>query len=131
MNFESYNNKQSSENNNQIAIDFDGVIHKNSKGFYDGTVYDEPMEGIDIALKNLSKNYKIVIFTCKVKPDRPLINGKSGKELIEEWLSKYNLSQYIFNITCEKPRAKIYIDDKGYRFENWGETLKHISKTII
>ena len=38
-------------NNNQIAIDFDGVIHKNSKGYYDGTIYDEPVEGSLEAIK--------------------------------------------------------------------------------
>ena len=127
MEFKDYNNKQSSENDNQIAIDFDGVIHKNSKGFFDGTVYDEPMEGVEDALKQLSKKYKIIIFTCKVKPDRPPINKKSGNQLIEEWLSKYNLLQYIHEITCEKPRAVAYIDDKGYRFNNWNSTLKFLN----
>ena len=78
MNLTTYNSKQSLENNNQLAIDFDGVIHKNSKGFFDGTVYDEPINGVKDALEQLSKKYKIVIFTCKVKPDRPLINGKTG-----------------------------------------------------
>ena len=29
----------------QLGLDFDGVIHKNSKGFHDGTIYDEPLEG--------------------------------------------------------------------------------------
>jgi hypothetical protein len=123
MNLKDYNKQQSSENHNQIAIDFDGVIHKNSKGFYDGTVYDEPIEGVKDALKKLSKQYKIIIFTCKVKPDRPLIKGKTGKELIEAWLSKHDLLHYISEITCEKPRATIYIDDKGYKFNNWGSTL--------
>ena len=127
MDLTKYNNIQSQENNNQIAIDFDGVIHKSSKGFFDGTVYDEPMEGVKEALEQLSKKYKIIIFTCKVKPDRPLINGKSGKQLIEEWLSQYNLLQYIHEITCEKPRASLYIDDKGYRFSNWATTLKFIN----
>ena len=127
MNLTTYNNKQSLENKNQIAIDFDGVIHKNSKGFFDGTVYDKPIKGTEKALKSLSKKYKIVIFTCKVKPDRPLINGKTGKELIETWLSKHGLLHYISEITCEKPRALLYIDDKGYRFNNWESTLSFLS----
>ena len=38
-----------------IGIDFDGVIHKNSKGFFDGTVYDEPIKGSLEALKRISK----------------------------------------------------------------------------
>ena len=127
MNLTTYNSKQSLENNNQLAIDFDGVIHKNSKGFFDGTVYDEPINGVKDALEQLSKKYKIVIFTCKVKLDRPLINGKTGKELIETWLSKHGLLQYISEITCEKPRALLYIDDKGYRFNNWESTLSFLS----
>ena len=128
MNLTTYNNKQSLENKNQIAIDFDGVIHKNSKGFFDGTVYDKPVKGTEKALKSLSKKYKIIIFTCKVKPDRPLIKGKSGNDLIKEWLSQYNLLQYIHEVTCEKPRASVYIDDKGYRFENWENTLRFIDE---
>ncbi len=126
MNLTTYNNKQSLENNNQLAIDFDGVIHKNSKGFFDGTVYDEPIDGVKDALKQLSKKYKIVIFTCKVKPDRPLINGKTGKELIEAWLSKHSLLHYISEITCEKPRASYYIDDKAIHFTNWDNCLLKI-----
>ena len=126
MNLTTYNSKQSLENNNQLAIDFDGVIHKNSKGFFDGTVYDEPINGVKDALEQLSKKYKIVIFTCKVKPDRPLINGKTGKELIEAWLSKHSLLHYISEITCEKPRASYYIDDKAIHFTNWDNCLLKI-----
>ena len=112
MNLENYNLKQSEENNKQIAIDFDGVIHKNSLGFSDGTIYDSPIKGTKEALEQLHKKYKIIIFTCKVKPDRPLIKGKTGKQLIKDWLSKHNLLQYIHEITCEKPRAVLYIGDK-------------------
>jgi hypothetical protein len=126
MNLDEYNALQTNENNNQIAIDFDGVIHKSSKGFYDGTVYDEPVEGTIDAIKYLSTKYKIVIFTAKAKSDRPLVNGKTGVELVWEWLEKYNLSQYIAEITSEKPRAVAYIDDRGIRFNSWEETLKQL-----
>lgn len=124
MNISDYNKLQSQENTQQIAIDFDGVIHKNSKGFYDGTVYDEPIEGAIEAIKELSKKYEIVIFTAKAKPDRPLVNGKTGAELIWDWLEKYNIQQYIKKVTSEKPRAVFYIDDKGIKFESWVQTLQ-------
>ena len=111
-----------------IAIDFDGVIHKNSKGFYNGKVYDEPISGSLSAIKFLSKNYDIVIFTCKALKDRPLVEGKTGKELIVEWLKKHKINQYIQDVTYEKPRACLYIDDKAHRFHNWQETLCFIDE---
>jgi len=109
-----------------ISIDFDGVIHKNSKGFHDGTVYDEPIPGTKEALEFLSKKYTIVISTCKAIPERPLINGKTGIELIWEWLKKYNLDKYISDITDKKIRCSFYIDDKAIRFETWEQTLSDV-----
>ena len=112
---------------NQIGIDFDGVIHKCSKGFFDGTIYDEPVDGTIDALCSLSKNYNIVAYTCKAKSDRPLVNGKTGTELVWEWLRKYNLDKYISEVTAEKPRAKYYIDDKAIVFTNWESVLEKIT----
>lgn len=111
-----------------LALDFDGVIHKNSKGFYDGTIYDEPLLGTKEALKSLSKKYTLIIFTCKAVPERPLVDGKNGIELIWEWLKKYNMDKYISEITATKPIALFYIDDKGIKFNTWEQTLKIINE---
>ena len=113
-----------------LAIDFDGVIHKNSKGFYDGTVYDLPIEGTLESIKKLSENFEIVIFSCKALPDRPLIKDKNGIELINEWLEKHGIKRYIKEVTFEKPRAFLYIDDKGYRFSAWPDTLNFIERLV-
>jgi hypothetical protein len=102
----------------QVGVDFDGVVHKNSKGFFDGTVYDKPVEGIEELLKVLCKKYKLVLFSAKARKDRMLINGKTGVQLIKEWLVKYNLNQYFIDVTAEKPRAVFYIDDKAVYFKN-------------
>ena len=72
------------------------------------------------------KRYKIIIFTAKAKPNRPLVNNKTGKQLVQEWLRKYDLLKYVSEITSEKPRAVLYIDDKGYRFSDWKETLEYL-----
>jgi|TARA_B110000967_G_C18673139_1_gene454113 hypothetical protein len=111
---------------NNVAIDFDGVIHNFNKGWHDGTCYGDPLPGSLQAIKRLSERYNIIIFTAKAKPNRPLVNGKNGTELVREWLTKHNVMQYIQDITSEKPRAKIYIDDNGYRFESWDETIKDL-----
>tara|TARA_B100001142_G_C13819377_1_gene455886 strand:+ start:53 stop:445 length:393 start_codon:yes stop_codon:yes gene_type:complete len=111
-----------------IGIDFDGVIHRSSKGFYDGTIYDEPVKGSYEALKKISEKYKIIIFTAKAKPDRPLIGGKNGVELVSDWLRKHNMLQFVSDITSEKPRAVAYIDDKAIKFINWEKTVEEINE---
>ena len=112
-----------------LAIDFDGVIHNADKGWGDGTCYGEPLPGAIDAIKRLSEDYNIVIFTAKAKSDRPLVNGKTGAKLVYEWLQKYQIEQYVSSVTSDKPRAELYIDDNGYRFENWNDTLKFV-KTL-
>jgi len=114
---------------NTIAIDFDGVIHKNSLGFHNGTIYDVPVDGTKEALEFLSKKFsKIIIFTCKSRPKRPLINGMNGTELVWQWLKKNKLDQYIFEVTVEKPVAAAYIDDKAIRFNDWKDIIEDIKK---
>ena len=109
-----------------IAIDFDGVIHTFDKGYHDGTCYGEPIKGSLEAIRFLSKKYNVIIFTAKAKPSRPLVNGKTGTELVREWLEKHNVMKYVSEITSEKPRSFIYIDDKGYRFTNWEDTCRFL-----
>lgn len=106
-----------------IAIDFDGVIHSHHLGFYDGTIYGNPIKGSLESIRKLSEKFNIIIFTAKAKPDRPLINGKSGIELVWDWLKKHDIDNCIKEITSEKPRAICYIDDKAIKFENWNQAL--------
>ena len=108
----------------QIGIDFDGVIHRNSKGFFDGTVYDIPIEGSKEALERISKKYTIIVYSAKARKDRMLINNKTGVELIWEWLEKYDMAKYVKEVTAEKPRAVCYIDDKAIRFTDWTDALE-------
>lgn len=116
------------KNKKTIALDFDGVIHDAYEGWGDGTCYGEPLPGALEAIKSLSEKYKVVIFTAKARIDRPLVNGKTGAFLVLKWLEKYNVDQYVSLITSEKPRAELYVDDNGYRFENWNNTLDYIEK---
>lgn len=121
--------KVKKEISNTVAIDFDGVIHTNSKGYHDGTIYDVPIPGVKNALEFLSGKYNnLIIYTCKADPNRVLINGKTGIELIWEWLDKYDLKKYIKDIVYEKPRAAFYIDDKAIEFKNWKDTLSKINE---
>jgi ribonucleotide monophosphatase NagD (HAD superfamily) len=125
MNYETLVNKEES---NTIAIDFDGVIHSFELGFHDGTIYGTPIEGSLEAIKKLSEKYRIIIYTAKAKKDRPLVQGKTGVELVWEWLEKYDLAKHIKEVTAEKPRCICYIDDKAIQFINWKQALNDLSK---
>lgn len=107
-----------------VGIDFDGVIHLCSKGFHDGTIYDEPVEGSLEAIKKLSDRFNVVVYSAKARSDRPLVEGKTGQELIWEWLKKHNIAKYVSEVTAEKPRALFYLDDKAYRFTSWEDFFK-------
>ena len=89
-----------------LAIDFDGVIHT-FRGWGDGTCYGEPISGSIESIKRLSRDYNIIIFSAKVRPDRPLVNGFTGLQLVTEWIEKHDLTECISEITHEKPRAKL------------------------
>jgi|TARA_E500000305_G_C4021401_1_gene239042 hypothetical protein len=113
----------------QIGVDFDGVIHQCSKGFYDGTIYDPPIKGSYHALEALSEEYDIIVYSAKARFDRPLIDGKTGVELIWEWLKKHNMDKFVKDVTAEKPRAVFYIDDKAIRFNGiWYDTFEQLKK---
>lgn len=96
-----------------ISIDFDGVIHKYSKGFQGlDNAYDPPMEG---AIESIEKLYDEG-YTLKILSSRP-------KEVIYPWLEKYGLSKYIKEVSNHKFPATVYIDDRGMLFENWNQCL--------
>jgi len=101
---------------NTIAIDFDGVIHKYSKGWQGlDNAYDPPNEGAISAIRDLkSKGYRLVIFSSRTT------------SVINEWLKKYDLEEYFDDVTNTKIPAKVYIDDRAYHFETWGKTLKDL-----
>ena len=127
MNHQDFISQVEEDIKNIICLDFDGVIHKNNLGFHDGTIYGTPIEGALDYVKKLSEHYKIIIYTCKANPRRPLINGNDGIQLIWEWLEKYKIKNCIYDITFYKPNAIAYIDDKAIKFENWQQTYQEIN----
>ena len=71
--------------------------------------------------------YTLICYTAKAKPDRGLVNGKTGTELVWEWLKKYDMDKFVTKVTAEKPRAVAYIDDKGITFTDWKQTLRELN----
>jgi len=105
------------ENKSSIAIDFDGVIHKYSKGYNTGEIYDVPVDGAKVAIEMLRRDFNIIVSTAR-EDVRPVL----------AWLTKHSI--IVDEVTNKKPIAAIYIDDKGLRFENWFKAYFDIYKLL-
>ena len=101
----------------RIMVDFDRVIHKYSKGWHNGHIYDEPVEGAIEALCTLRKFFDVVIFTAQSQ------RGKVRNEEIQDWLARHGIKDIV--VTNVKMPAMVYIDDRGLRFTNWSDMLRY------
>ena len=100
-----------------LAIDFDGVLHKYTSGFKGlYNAYDEPMPDTKWALDKL----KLQGWKLKVCTSRP-------KEVVIEWLEKWNFSEYFDEVSNVKFPATLYIDDRAFHFQSWKQTIDEIS----
>lgn len=97
-----------------IVFDFDGVIHRYSKGWQDGSIYDIPVEGIKETIEELKKDYKVVVVSTRSAT-------KDGRIAILTWLDNYNIK--VDDVMAEKPPAVMYIDDRAVNFNGNCKTL--------
>ena len=95
-----------------IMIDLDGVL--NNYSYYTKEI-PELQNGAEEFLANLSKEYKLVLFTTR------------KKRLASKWLKTNKIDRYFSDITNIKYPAYIYLDDRAIKFEgNYNDTLKEI-----
>ncbi len=110
-------------------MDFDGVIHKYSKGWLDGSIYDEPMEGAKEQLaKIVKKGFRVVIMTTRLNHiENGQAEAEKQRKMMIEWFDKYGFEEgvHYHELTALKPQAGIYIDDRGMRFTNWVDVGKY------
>jgi len=85
-----------------VAVDFDGVIHLYSRGWFDGTIYDPPIPGALEALTELRTSYAVFVHTTR----QPVA--------VAEWLVR----QYEGRVQCvtehERPR-----EETTWRLTDW------------
>lgn len=116
----------------RIMVDLDGTIHRYSKGFQDGSLYDDPFPQAKEALQKLkSQGFEIVIFTSRVSPEVAAYYGQNLKDQyvnIANWLSNNEIP--FDRITASKLDADFYIDDRAIYIKNgnWENVLNEINK---
>jgi hypothetical protein len=116
-----------------VAVDFDGVIHAYSKGWQDGTIYDEPVPGAFDGLRSLMDRYAVFIHTSRdPAPVGRWVRQRSGIET--EWFEDRRNPLSFWNgrgsllVTNLKLPAIAYIDDRAVRFESWEQSLAALSR---
>lgn len=112
-----------------LAFDFDGVIHAYRKGWFDGSVYDDPMPHAGFYLHNLIARYNIFILTSR------------RVDQVIEWMAKHfpNLmvteipqaqvmwqERGVIGVTNKKLPAIAYIDDRAIHFEDWTSVVPQV-----
>lgn len=116
-----------------VAVDFDGVIHAYSKGWQDGSIYDEPLPGAFEALRLLMETYAVMVHTTREPASvARWIKERSGIETAwhadEGTLPEFWNRQDCILVTRRKLPAVAYIDDRGIRFESWGQALDDLAE---
>jgi hypothetical protein len=118
----------------RAMIDLDGTIHKYSKGYDDGSIYDDPFKGAREVIAWLKdQGFEIVIFTTRASnANAEEMGGDSTKEIrnVENWLTDNDI--YFDRVTADKLAADFYIDDKAIEIKNgdWNAVKNVIKKRI-
>ncbi len=106
-----------------IAVDFDGVLHRYSRGWQNGEIYDPPVEGaVESFFKLIDAGFDIVVFTTR-----------KDVEAVRLWMhTHFDFEKRMGNfyepkITNEKPLAIAYVDDRAIRFTNWNDIIKYFA----
>ena len=94
-----------------LCLDFDGVLHQYSKGWYDGSIYDPPTPGAQEFVTAAMERFDVVVYSSRAREDP---NG------ITDWLKMYGFPD--LEVTAVKPPAFLTIDDRAITFTGlWPE----------
>lgn len=123
-----------SKDKKTVAIDFDGVIHRYSKGWYDGTAYDDAMPGAISAIKKLMEEYTVYVFTTRDLAQVQDWFGRYGQQIPTQIIKpeeKYWTTRGVLGLANHKVIAYVWVDDRALRFTgDWADTMRQLRSIL-
>lgn len=97
-----------------LSIDFDGVLHDYRDGWTGYEPKGEPIPGaLEFVQRVTNEGHEVIVSSCRAYT-------QIGRIGIQEWLQRHGFPR--LDVTCEKPHATWYLDDRSIRFEGCFET---------
>lgn len=107
----------------RLCIDFDGVLHSYTTPWAASTLIpDPPVPGAIEFLRAALERFDISVFSVRNE-------DVGGPEAMEAWLTLHGLTADEANrleFPTHKPKAHIYLDDRGWQFNGTFPTLDEI-----
>lgn len=106
-----------------LCIDFDGVIHRYSRGWQGGEIYDGPTDGFFPWAAEAKKKFKLCVYSSRSKTPE-------GIAAMKEWFGRHigvlttecDITIDDFEFANEKPPAWLTIDDRAVCFDgDWSK----------
>ena len=116
-----------------LVFDFDGVIHKDYKGYKDGSIYGQIDYELLDYIKELMNRYYIVISSNR--PAKQIVDCLNSDKNIDIKFEVYNkdfkdnlywTKDDVVGVTNEKAVGIMYIDDRAYKYTGLSDLQEEI-----
>lgn len=105
-----------------VCIDFDGVIHTYSKGWQDGSIYDDVVPGFFEWVIEAQKTFRLIVYSSRSGTQEGIEAMKAWMD--EQWqkwvlanIDTASTSMPLLEYSSVKPAAFVTIDDRGICFK--------------
>lgn len=119
-----------------LSLDFDGVLHSYTSGWQGADVIaDGPVEGAMAFLTDAVEKFNVCIFSTRNEHIDGIhaMRDWLDTHLREHWETLPHITETVLarlRFPTHKPKAVVYIDDRGYRFEGSWPDLDSLMELV-